>query len=292
MHVLNLKVSVATVALLVASQAVCSAPPQPEVVFDNSANLVNQTPNFFSGREYGDELYLAGSARQVTEFQFAYFGNFGTTPGVAYDLRFYANDGTDAYPGAPTALRPKSLLWESGPQSILNGINKATVSVPGVLVPDHFTWSITFVGLDGTPGKQAALMLANPATVGAILPGSGNFPPVVGSYDDFWKKDDPTEDQSWMLYSFGFAPTDPKGNFYARVVAVPDNPGLQISHVESYVIVSWLTGATGYVLEGTNDLAPSGMWSRITDAPLSINGVNYVTQSPAKSLQFYRLRRQ
>lgn len=195
---------------------------QSQVVFDNTPNLVNTTPEFSSGREYGDELQLAGTARQVTSFEFAYYGNFGTTPGVSYNVRFYANDGTDAFPGAPTALRPGSLLWESSLQELLNGIHKVVLTVPEVKVPDRFTWTIRFNGLDGSVGKQASLMLANPAIVGALLPGSGNLPDVVGSYEDFWKKDEPTDDDSWALYNFGFGAGDPKGNFYAKVLATPE----------------------------------------------------------------------
>ena len=208
---------------------------QSQIVFDNTANLVNSTPEFSFGREYGDELALAGTARTVVGFDFAYYGNFGNTPNVGYSIRFYANDGSDAFPGTPTALRPGSLLWESGSQSLLNGINSVSLSVPNVVVPDHFTWSVTFSGIDGTAGKQAALMLANPATVGALLPGNGSLPDVIGSYEDFWKKDEPTDANSWTLYNFGFNPGDPKGNFYAKVTATPE-PGV------------WALGVTGVAL--------------------------------------------
>lgn len=208
---------------------------QSQVVFDNTANLINTTPEFSFGREYGDELALAGTARTVTGFDFAYFGNFGNTPNVGYNIRFYANDGTDAFPGAPTALRPGSLLWDSGSQAMFNGVNSVSLEVPGVVVPGHFTWTVAFNGIDGTSGKQAALMLANPATVGALLPGNGALPDVLGSYDDFWKKDEPADANSWALYNFGFGANDLKGNFYAKVTATPE-PGV------------WALGITGVAL--------------------------------------------
>lgn len=208
---------------------------QAQVVFDNTANLINKTPEFFSGNEYGDELALAGSARTVTSFDFAYFGNFGTTPNAGYSIRFYANDGSDAFPGTPTALRPGTVLWDSGSQPLFNGVNSVSLTVPGVVVPDRFTWSVTFSGIDGTAGHQAALMLANPATVGALLPGNGVLPDVIGSYDDFWKKDDAGDANSWALYNLGFGATDPKGNFYAKVTATPE-PGV------------WALGVTGAAL--------------------------------------------
>lgn len=222
MHAATFKSLIITSGTLALAPWLASA--QSEVVFDNTANLINITPGYSFGREYGDELALAGTARTVTGFDFAYYGNFGLNE-ASYTIRFYANNGTDAFPGAPTALRPNQVLWDSGIQPLVNGKNAVSLTVPDVVVPDHFTWSITFNGLDGTPGKQAALLLADPATVGAVLPGNGNLPDVVGSYDDFWKKDDPADDNSWTLYNFGFGPNDPKGTFYAKVTATPE-PGV------------------------------------------------------------------
>jgi len=207
------------------------ASAQTAVVFDNSSNLINTTPDFSFGREYGDELALAGTARTVVGFDFAYFGNFGANQ-ANFTIRFYANNGADAFPGTPTALRPGTLLWDSGAQTLFNGVNSVNLTVPEIVVPDHFTWSVTFGGIDGSLGNQAALMLANPATVGAILPGNDTLPTLVGSYEDFWKKDEPTDDNSWALYNFGFGPQDPKGNFYAKVTATPE-PGV------------WALGITG-----------------------------------------------
>jgi len=266
------------------------AAAQSQTVFDNTPNLVNKTPEFAFGREYGDELALAGTARNVTAFSFAYYGNF-TVTGASYTIRFYANDGTDAFPGAPTALRPGSLLWESGAQSISTGVNSVTLSVPQVVVPDKFTWSVTFNGLDGTPGKQAALMLANPATVGAILPGTATLPPVVGSYDDFWKKDEPLDDQSWRLYSFGFGASDPKGNFYAKVTAVPETrPRLRINHVGDDVVLSWPAGATEYILQRNRNLLAEDSWLPTTTRPTLVNGINYVTNGIVPGNALYRLQ--
>lgn len=204
----------------------------PQLVFDNTSNLINQTPDFFSSREYGDELALAGIARYVTEFKFSYFGNFTNTVGRSYHVRFYANDGTDAFPGPATALRPNTVLWDSGAQALVNGISRVTLGVPSVVVPDSFTWSVTFNGVDGSAGNQAALMLANPATVGALLPGTSTLPPVIGSYDDFWKNDQPdpiNDNRGWTLYTFGSGTNDLKGNFYASVRAnLSAEPGLEL----------------------------------------------------------------
>ena len=261
---------------------------QTEVVFDNSANLINKTPNFFTQQEYGDELFLAGRARSVTEFDFAYYGNFGTNRGVGYSLRFYANDGSAAAPGAP---RPQSQLWDSGPQDLSNGINKVGLPVPNILVPDHFTWTITLHGLDGSAGKQAALMLADPATIGALLaPATATLPALIGSYDDFWKNDVVGDVDQWKLYTFGPAPTDPKGNFFAKVIAQPYELQLRIDRGDGVVVLSWPAGALGYLLEGSSDLSKAGKWDAIPTVPTNIGGINYVTNSAADA-RFFRLHR-
>ncbi len=220
MKILGLRTAVVFFATWVFSQVVGRA--EPQVVFDNTSNLINKTPDILTSREYGDELALAGTARYVTGFEFAYYGDFTNAAAVTYNIRFYANDGTDAFPGAPTALRPHTILWDSGAQTATRGVNRVVFSVPSILVPDRFTWTATFHGVTATPGNAAALMLANPATVGAFLPGSGTLPGVIGSYDDYWKYDFPgplNEGQGWALYAFGFGPNDPKANFYAQVVA-------------------------------------------------------------------------
>lgn len=263
---------------------------QSQVVFDNSANLINKTPEIPPTQEYGDEIFLAGRARLVTEFDFAYFASVGTTVGVSYAVRFYVNDGTDALPGAATALRPKSLLWDSGLQDINNGVNKVALSVPSVLVPDHFTWTITFQGLNGTPGKQAALVLADPATVGAVLaPATATEPALIGSYDDFWKKEVAADADSWTLYTLGSAPTDPKGNFFAVVKALPYDPPVQITRVGSDVVLSWPAILSGYVLESSADLKTPISWLPVATPPVNLGGINYVTNVVVPGVQFYRL---
>lgn len=237
MHAATFKSLIITGGALALAPWLVSA--QSQVVFDNTSNLINKTPEFSFGNEYGDELALAGTARHVTDFAFAYFGNF-TISDASYNIRFYANNGTDAFAGAPTALRPGTLLWDSGSQPLFNGVNSVSLTVPEVQVPDKFTWSVTFQGLDGTEGKKAALMLANPATVGALLPGNGTLPDVIGSYDDFWKKDDAGNNDSWTLYSFGFGPNDPKGSFYAKVTATPE-PGVWALGLSGIALI-WVAG--------------------------------------------------
>jgi len=272
---------------------------QSQIVFDNTPNLINQTPVFFSGNEYGDELALAGTARYVTAFSFAYYGNFGSNPRSG-NIRFYANDGTDAFPGAPTALRPRSLLWDSGPLALSKGVNSINLSVPEIPVPDKFTWSVTFNGVDGTVGNQAALMLATPATIGAVLPGNATLPDIVGSYDDFWKNDDFGAGTTvWNLYNFGFGPTDPKGTFYAKVTAILAPGKLQITRTTvpkspnpkvEQAVLSWYDVDSAYVLQSRDSLEV-GEWSKVTPDPIPKAGLNLVTISvdPLSASRFYRL---
>ena len=159
-------------------------------------------------------------------------------------------------------------------------------------VPDKFTWAVTFNGLDGTVGNQAALMLANPATIGAVLPGKGNLPDVIGSYDDFWKKDEPLDDESWRLYSFGYAPSDPKGNFYAKVSAVIDTPpNLSISRGDDVVVISWPSRSTPFVLERADSLSSAGdNWVSLSLVRTTSNGTTYVSDAIAPDNAIYRLR--
>lgn len=278
----------ALMALLLTESAALA---QSQVVFDNTPNLINQTPFFFSAQEYGDEIALAGSARQVTEFQFAYYGDFGTNPAVNFVLRFYANDGSDADPGSGVARRPKSLLWDSGAQSaLLNGVNKVTVPIPDIPVPDSFTWTIVFNGIDGTPGKRAAVMLANPAIIGALLSGTPAMPGLIGSYDDFWKQETPADPETWTLFSFGFNENDPKGNFFAKVTAVPYHPELQIARAANKVVLSWPAVASGYVLERNDNLADGNNWVPIVTKPTSVNGLNSLTNDVVGTSAVFRLR--
>ena len=60
MKPLNQWVFVGAVCWLGGLAAAAGGPPQ--VVFDNTANLINKTPEFAFAREYGDELAIYGLA--------------------------------------------------------------------------------------------------------------------------------------------------------------------------------------------------------------------------------------
>ncbi len=192
-----------------------------EVVYNNTTNVFAQLYRF--SREHGDEVELAGSSRVVTEFVFQYFADFTNRPDARFRVRFYANDGPDAMPGPQTALAPGSLLWESDPQELRKGAHAPILPVPGIQVPDRFTWTVEFTGVTGASGDSAGLILADPPTVGRRL-GDGR----VGSYYDAWIRANSQPGAPWTLINFGFGLTDPKANFYARISAEEDPRRLRI----------------------------------------------------------------
>lgn len=188
------------------------------LVYDNTANIQTNVVYKFS-REHGDEVFLAGGYRTISEIAFQYFGDFDplTRLNGAVRVRFYVNDGPDGAPGASVALMPGRVLWESGSIPLLTGYNLVTLGVPFVNVPDSFTWTVQFTGVTGANKDSAGLVLADPPTVGMPL-ANGRF----GSYWDAWIRDDPNRADGWSLINFGFKPEDPKANFYARIYAVPE----------------------------------------------------------------------
>jgi hypothetical protein len=114
--------------------------------------------------------------------------------------------------GTKQTEMPGTLLWQSNPFAILDGYSEVALTVPHIVVPTRFTWTIDFSGLSGGSGKTAGLVISGPATIGAPLNG-GN----VGSYNDLWVQTDPGKVDSWALFTFGGGvPAD----FYARVSAV------------------------------------------------------------------------
>lgn len=200
--------------------AICSI-AKAEIVYDNTAGV---TTNFYLfSNEYGDDINLAGQSRTVTEFMFLYFGDIPanvTTPGQ-WQIRFYRNDGPLADPTANTSQRPGSLIWESGIFPVLRGYVTNLLNIPNVEVPDRFTWTVEFMNLPQQVGNGAGLVLANPPTIGALLP--GRFRPVIGSYSDYWVRANPNDTNSWALNIFSNSEDiGPQGNFYVRVGAVPE----------------------------------------------------------------------
>lgn len=90
----------------------------------------------FTALEIGNEVYAAGTAREVTQVQvgLSMQGYSGTSDFV---LRLYDNTGLGGAPGA--------LLWQSSVfenVALSGGVKLVSFSVPDILVPDVFTWTL------------------------------------------------------------------------------------------------------------------------------------------------------
>ena len=183
------------VAIMAAFTLCVTSTASASIVYDNTVNPIGEF--FTDNREFGDEITLAGSDREMTEFTFETFAS-GTPEEATATLRFYANDGSDV--GVATA--PDTLLdgFESDPISIDTGTQTHTLSGISIDVPDTFTWTVEFSNLSG---GQAGLTLSSPVDVG-------------GSFDDFWINTDGEWD------TFRFPDGNPDGNFTAQVTAVPE----------------------------------------------------------------------
>ena len=186
------------------SWIVLTAPAQ-QVVYNNITRYLGQYET--DTREYGDQIHLAGDARQVTHFSFRYFGDFTATGDERARIRFYANDiPYDLY-----RQQPGTILWESDYFPINAGIQlkNLQVSTPGgaVEVPDIFTFTVEFAGLGNN--EAAGLLIYGPPEVGS-------------SYNEFWMRTG--EDRfDAVRYPGG----EPRANFYALVLAVPE-PGTMV----------------------------------------------------------------
>lgn len=208
-------------ALLLAGSALA------DTVYDSTPNRSDawvsvKNPNNGRQMEIGDEITLAGTARTVTSFIYEYFGDFaaGANPGASAVVRLYANNGPGYFEnGVQFGQMPGSLLWESQPVSVPSTLNRqfsqVTLSLPNVVVPDKIIWTIKFSGL--TTG-DVGLTISDPVVIGGRLPGTTHD--VIGSYADYWGKNDPLRADSWALFSV----FPNKANFHAKITAVPE-PG-------------------------------------------------------------------
>ncbi|MFM1768571.1 MAG: hypothetical protein RJA22_1100 [Verrucomicrobiota bacterium] len=162
-----------------------------------------------SGREFGEEIILAGNATTYTVTNFLYeFYGYGpdfAAGNVTVRLRFYANDG-------PSGV-PNTLLFDSGSSPTLpsTGTAGSVINYSGlnVVVPKNFTWTVEFEGVTTPNGAgllQAGLDLYTVPTVGM-------------SYDDYWEKD---VGGSWLLRAP--SPGEPDINFGCQVAGTYSGP--------------------------------------------------------------------
>jgi hypothetical protein len=200
-----------------------------DVVYNNSTNDLGIRFNIGTA-EVGDEIVLAGTARLITNFVFQYWGeNFSGNE--AARVRFYANDGTNA-PAGTNILVPKTLLYDSGtfsvpatPRSTLI-FDQSTLG-GGVWVPDSFTWSVQFFGIED--GESAGVDLYSPPTVG-------------GNYLEFWEN---AGSFDWQYRSIVFNGTNVPANFGAFVEAVPEPSALSLAMLALAFGLSFWAGRRG-----------------------------------------------
>jgi hypothetical protein len=176
-----------------------------EVVYDNTV-----TPTGFysgdqiaagatTGTERGDQITLAGARRTAVRFDAMVYNPDAAGSGTAR-VRLYnfpAGGGTD-----PSGSGP--VLWDSGavPQAFGLGANTLSFTVPNVVVPNEFVWTVTYT-LDAPAGANG---------FGPLM----NDPPAVGTSDDFFWENDPAASPPWGQFFFGGAPV---ANFGAKVFA-------------------------------------------------------------------------
>ena len=154
--------------------------------------------------EIADEIILGGTGRELTDFDFQYYG-LTFSGNEQARVRFYLNDGA-AYNGDPNARRPLTMFYDSGyfpvnatARSVLHFSTSGGSLTNGLsYLPERFTFSIQFSGID--PGESAGVDLYNAPTVG-------------NNFNDYW-----INDGGWRLQTNATMPL----NFGASFQAVPE----------------------------------------------------------------------
>lgn len=167
-----------------------------------------------NGAEMGDEVRLAGTARQVVDMRLRFW--YGGTNSGHFDARIrFRNLSKNKVITGPAIVEngkivgykntatPAEAFYES---SIFHGVpfgagmTELDFRLPRVKVPDHFVWTIQIYGATGVAGN--------------LGPAYFNPPSVGSSEDFFWHSD---MGSPWIAYSWGAAPY---ANFGARIYAV------------------------------------------------------------------------
>lgn len=205
------------VGLLLFSFLTLNGNAAAEVVYHNPSP--DATKMYPSQSEYGDEIWLDGTARIVTDFFFDYFGDFVPQGDEEARIRFYANDGP-AYSADIRSPIPGTLLYDSGYFPVSTGYVEHAISNLSVKVPDVFTWTVHFRGFSGLGNDRAGLMIAETPKIGQ-------------SFRDFWLF---LRGRSWELFSF--PNFNPIANFGATVIAF-EEAKLSIRPEGNKVRIEW-----------------------------------------------------
>jgi hypothetical protein len=175
-----------------------------QVVYDNTTTDQGVTMPLLpewrdDSAEAGDEIWLTGDGLVATEIKLLFF-YLGTAPGtIDLRLRFrHVDEVTET---------PSDVFYDTGVMPgvpTLGGMNEYTFSLPNVVVPQRFVWTVQAYNRQGSVGELGPRYFS---------------PPTVGFSDDFfWLSDMGSE---WTQYSWG---GEPVANFGARLTAVPE-PG-------------------------------------------------------------------
>src|SRR5262245_6002980 len=253
--------------------AVCepsvSSRAEADIVYDNSLDF--SEVDYETTAEYGDEVILAGTSRAVTEIRFEYYANFTAQGDEVGRLRFYSNTGP-IWQGNRDYKQPASppLFEQTFPLG--QGYETAIITVPNVVVPNNFTWTVQFLGISQTSTNDRA---------GLLFYG---VPAVGASYNDFWE-----------LTPTGWAPVArndvPKNNFSARIfaVAAPQQLALTITRVGNNILITWPSGDPTFRLETKSSLNAT-TWTAVSTQP-TLNGSRYeVVLAIGAGNEYFRLR--
>jgi hypothetical protein len=184
-----------------------AALPAQSIVYDNTTTSLNNNfpllPEWeVNSAEAGDEIWLGGTDREVTELKLI-FNYRGTVPGTFNALiRFREYDESFQGPGAAFYESPLTQVQTTA------GLHELTFAIPNVIVPDHFIWTIQAFDRQGSEGEL----------------GMAYFnPPTIGSSEDWlWQRGG----NEWTAYSWG---GEPYANFGAQLTAVPEPATLLVT---------------------------------------------------------------
>lgn len=241
--------------------------PSTIAVYDNTNRFRNE--RYSATVEFGDEIVLAGTARTITNFSFEYYGtNFSGNEQIR--VRLYQNDGPDIVPGA---FSPQTVLYDSGFASIAATVGSVlTFTGLNVVVPDSFTWAVTFSGISAN--EDAGLKIYSPPWIGKNYPdywehaatgwqlrerNDGKAMDFAARFEAVRPAEPVVVAQGLQILSIEFRPNAPPPPATNRVVLTWQSvPGLSYSVDTSTNLVNWTTA-------GTNILAASSTvtWTNI-----------------------------
>jgi len=244
---------------------------QAEIVFDNLKSYLFSfyAPSPYNA-EFGDQVFLDGTGRNISKFQIDYYGEFDPQGTEFAQIRFYINDGDSVYPGIPNTEKPGTMIYDSGLLPICPGYNTLTLADLNVHVTNYFTWTIQFYGLTGRVGRRAGVLLYDPPSIGR-------------SYSDFWQK----YTSGWQLLIFNeLTPA----NFATRIEAAPDTPvqivSVVCSNENNYIKISAPPGTVCRISASDDFLN----WTPVALCLLS-NNTAIVSDHNLSNIKFYRIEK-